>query len=30
MQDINKMEKGSAVLFHACAHNPTGCDLTLD
>jgi aspartate aminotransferase len=39
LEDINNMPEGSVVLFHACAHNPTGilnlynclgCDLTLD
>nr|AGT02760.1 mitochondrial aspartate transaminase [Angomonas desouzai] len=25
---FNQLEKHSVVLLHACAHNPTGCDLT--
>jgi len=25
--DIEKMPEESPVLLHACAHNPTGCDL---
>lgn len=28
VEDIKKMPKGSAVLLHACAHNPTGIDPT--
>ena len=28
VEDLQKMEKNSIVLFHACAHNPTGLDLT--
>lgn len=27
-RDLEKATPGSVVLFHACAHNPTGCDLT--
>ena len=27
VEDFQKMEKNSIVLFHACAHNPTGADL---
>ena len=27
-KDLNAMEKGSIVLLHACAHNPTGIDPT--
>lgn len=27
MEDISAMPKGSIVLLHACAHNPTGIDL---
>ena len=27
MEDFQKMEKHSIVLFHGCAHNPTGADL---
>lgn len=30
MDDLNKLEAGSAVLFHACAHNPTGVDPTAE
>ncbi|CAD8153035.1 unnamed protein product [Paramecium octaurelia] len=28
VEDLNKAQNGSVILFHACAHNPTGCDLT--
>jgi len=28
VEDIKKMPKGSIVLLHACAHNPTGVDPT--
>jgi aspartate aminotransferase len=28
--DIKEMHEGSCVLLHACAHNPTGMDPTLD
>lgn len=28
MDDLSKLEAGSAVMFHACAHNPTGVDPT--
>ncbi|KAI8928346.1 pyridoxal phosphate-dependent transferase [Entophlyctis helioformis] len=27
-EDLNKIPSGSVVLFHACAHNPTGVDPT--
>ena len=27
MEDLQKMENNSIILFHACAHNPTGADL---
>ena len=27
IEDLKNMEKNSIVLFHACAHNPTGADL---
>jgi aspartate aminotransferase len=27
-KDLKEMEKGSIVLLHACAHNPTGIDPT--
>lgn len=30
MEDLNKVEDGSVLLLHACAHNPTGCDLKMD
>eukprot|EP00568_Trieres_chinensis_P011127 CAMPEP_0183295306 /NCGR_PEP_ID=MMETSP0160_2-20130417/3313_1 /TAXON_ID=2839 ORGANISM="Odontella Sinensis, Strain Grunow 1884" /NCGR_SAMPLE_ID=MMETSP0160_2 /ASSEMBLY_ACC=CAM_ASM_000250 /LENGTH=467 /DNA_ID=CAMNT_0025456769 /DNA_START=62 /DNA_END=1463 /DNA_ORIENTATION=+ len=30
MEDLGKAPKGSVILLHACAHNPTGCDPTLD
>jgi len=30
VNDIYKMKTGSVVLFHACAHNPTGTDLTIE
>jgi len=30
MDDINKINKYDVVLFHPCAHNPTGCDLSND
>lgn len=30
VEDIKKMPKGSMVLLHACAHNPTGVDPTED
>lgn len=28
VEDISKLSSGSVVLFHACAHNPTGVDPT--
>lgn len=28
MDDLSKLEAGTVVLFHACAHNPTGVDPT--
>ncbi len=28
MEDLNNAPKGSVILLHACAHNPTGCDPT--
>mmetsp|Transcript_23332 Transcript_23332/g.69928 ORF Transcript_23332/g.69928 Transcript_23332/m.69928 type:complete len:263 (+) Transcript_23332:366-1154(+) len=28
MDDLSKLERGSAVMLHACAHNPTGVDPT--
>jgi aspartate aminotransferase len=30
MQDIKGAETGSFFLFHACAHNPTGVDPSVD
>lgn len=30
MEDIKEMPEGSVVLLHACAHNPTGMDPTLE
>lgn len=30
MQDLKQMPAGSVVLLHACAHNPTGMDPTLE
>lgn len=30
VEDIKKMPKGSMILLHACAHNPTGIDPTED
>jgi len=30
MDDLNKLDDGEVVLFHACAHNPTGIDPTQD
>ncbi|KAF2154306.1 putative aspartate aminotransferase mitochondrial precursor [Myriangium duriaei CBS 260.36] len=30
VEDIKKMPKGSIVLLHACAHNPTGVDPTAE
>ena len=29
LEDLNAAPMGSAVLLHACAHNPTGCDPNL-
>ncbi|CAK73408.1 unnamed protein product (macronuclear) [Paramecium tetraurelia] len=29
-EDLQIVPNGSIVLFHACSHNPTGCDLDLD
>ena len=28
LEDLGKLEPGTAVLLHACCHNPTGVDLT--
>jgi len=30
LEDLNAAPEGSIVLLHACAHNPTGVDPTLD
>ncbi|XP_021741506.1 aspartate aminotransferase, cytoplasmic-like isoform X1 [Chenopodium quinoa] len=30
LEDLNSAESGAVVLFHACAHNPTGVDPTLE
>jgi aspartate/tyrosine/aromatic aminotransferase len=30
MMDLSVAPNGSVILFHACAHNPTGTDLTFD
>jgi aspartate/tyrosine/aromatic aminotransferase len=30
LEDITKAQDGSIILLHACAHNPTGCDPTID
>jgi aspartate aminotransferase, mitochondrial len=30
LEDLETAEDNSIVLLHACAHNPTGCDLTED
>lgn len=30
LEDLEKANANDVVLLHACAHNPTGCDLTLD
>ena len=27
IEDLKKMEQNAIVLFHVCAHNPTGVDL---
>lgn len=29
VRDIQKAPRGSIILLHACAHNPTGCDPTI-
>lgn len=29
IEDLNQADDGSIILFHACAHNPTGCDPTI-
>ena len=30
LEDLNNLPSGSIVVLHACCHNPTGVDLTLD
>lgn len=30
LRDLHRAPDGSIVLLHACAHNPTGCDPTID
>jgi len=30
MATLSKANAGSVILLHACAHNPTGVDLTID
>ncbi|WP_430539650.1 aromatic amino acid transaminase [Luteimonas terrae] len=30
LADLRKLEAGTVVLLHACCHNPTGADLTVD
>ena len=30
ISDIEKIEEGATILLHACAHNPTGVDPTLE
>jgi len=30
LEDLNKIADNDVVLLHACAHNPTGCDLSND
>jgi Aspartate/tyrosine/aromatic aminotransferase len=30
LEDLNALPSGSIVVLHACCHNPTGVDLTLD
>ena len=30
LEDISKAPDGSIILLHACAHNPTGCDPTME
>lgn len=30
LEDIKNAPEGSIILLHACAHNPTGCDPSLD
>ena len=30
LEDLDKAKKGSVVVLHACAHNPTGIDPTME
>lgn len=30
IEDLQRAREGSIILFHACAHNPTGCDPTME
>jgi len=30
LEDLKDAPEGSVILLHACAHNPTGCDPTMD
>jgi aspartate aminotransferase len=30
VQDLSRAEDGSIIVLHACAHNPTGCDPSLE
>jgi aspartate aminotransferase len=30
LQDLKQAKDGSIILLHACAHNPTGCDPTME
>jgi len=29
-EEIKNAKNGSVYIMHACAHNPTGCDLTIE
>lgn len=30
LEDLSKAEPNSVIILHSCAHNPTGCDPTLE
>lgn len=30
LEDLNNAPENSVIILHACAHNPTGCDPTLE
>jgi aspartate/tyrosine/aromatic aminotransferase len=30
LEDLDKADNESIVILHMCAHNPTGCDPTID